>query len=130
MRTRLLTKILLLPLCAVLLTGPLAVLQIGAWGWMLASYSQGSSFSQAVAETFSGERPCGMCKLIIEVEETEREQQPANTPTSDKDLKLMLGLEQPVQVPHPHVAQARHPLGVHTLDSIAAGVPTPPPRLV
>lgn len=130
MQHRLLTKLLLLPLCAVLLTGPLAVLQIGAWGWMLASYSQESSFSQAVEETFSGERPCGMCKLIIEVEETEREQQPANATASDKDLKLMLGLEQPVQVPHPYAAQSKHPLVMHSFESVATGVPTPPPRLV
>ena len=32
---------------------------------------QQSSFSQAVEETFSGERPCGMCQLIIDLEETE-----------------------------------------------------------
>lgn len=130
MLTRLLSKILLLPLCAVLLTGPMAVLQIGAWGWMLASYSQESSFSQAVEETFSGERPCGMCKLITEVEETEREQQPTNASAADKDLKLMLGLGRAVQIPQPNTEQSVQIGESDRFESLSAGVPTPPPRWV
>jgi len=44
--------------------GHWAVLQTVAWAQMLRDYSQESGFAAAVTQTFSGERPCTMCKSI------------------------------------------------------------------
>jgi hypothetical protein len=92
---------LLFALGAWLLVGPLALLQIGAWAWMLVNYTQESSIQTAVSETFSGDRPCGLCKIISTVDsETSKTPAAANAPKS-KDLKLMLGLSRPVSLPTP-----------------------------
>ena len=42
---------------------------------MVASYSQESSIEQAFAETFGGDRPCELCKIITAVD-TEQESTP------------------------------------------------------
>ena len=39
---------------------------------MVASYSRESSIEQAFAETFGGDRPCELCKIITAVD-TEQE---------------------------------------------------------
>lgn len=50
--------------CLHLAGGPLAVLQVVAWGGMLVSYSQENGFRKGVEDTFSGEKPCEMCRKI------------------------------------------------------------------
>jgi hypothetical protein len=122
-----LSKILLLLLSAWLLTGPLALLQLGAWGWMLASYSQESSLEQAIIETFGDERPCDLCRAIDAVEDSESTSE--TTQRSDsKDIKLMLGLSRaievivPSQIYEPKVAIVSEP------ENALLTVPTPPPR--
>ncbi len=50
--------------CLHLVGGPYALPQAYAWANMLMSYSQETSMSQAVADTFSGEKPCCLCKTI------------------------------------------------------------------
>lgn len=40
------------------------VLQVGAWASMIQDYRSDSNLQQAVAETFSGEKPCEMCKKL------------------------------------------------------------------
>lgn len=57
-------KSLLLLLSLWLAVGPLALLQIGAWAWMVTSYSQESSLKEAFRDTFGGDRPCEMCRFI------------------------------------------------------------------
>lgn len=84
-------KCLIFTFGAWLLAGPLALLQIGAWAWMLASYSQEGSIQTAVHDTFSGERPCGLCKIISEVENKEQETPARTRVTESKDLLLLPG---------------------------------------
>lgn len=120
-------KTLLLLLCCWLLTGPQLLLQLGAWSWMITSYSQESSIEQAIKETFGGERPCDLCMIIQAVDETEQDT-PLNVNESIK-LTLMLGLAQPIIVERPrpeaiigsHIAQEP--------ENALMVVPTPPPRL-
>jgi hypothetical protein len=38
--------------------------QMGAWAQMLRDYAQDSTLKQAVLDTFSGEKPCEMCKKL------------------------------------------------------------------
>ena len=61
-------RLVLLLCCCWLLTGPQLLLQLGAWSWMVANYSQESSIEQAFFETFGGERPCDLCKIITAVD--------------------------------------------------------------
>ncbi|MDB6079331.1 MAG: hypothetical protein JWO82_3078 [Akkermansiaceae bacterium] len=50
----------------VLAGGPYALAQMVAWAGMLSTYSKSDGIAQAVTDTFSGERPCEMCKDIGE----------------------------------------------------------------
>ena len=120
-------KILLLLLSGWLLTGPLALLQLGAWGWMLTSYTQESSLEQAFAETFGDERPCDLCRVIDAVEEDQSSKDPAQRSES-KDLKLMLGLSRAIQVAAPVRAYEPKATVVCEPENALLTVPTPPPR--
>jgi len=118
----------LLLLSAWLLTGPLALLQLGAWAWMLASYSQEGSFEQAIIETFGDEHPCDVCIVIDLIEKTESSKG-ATQRAENKDIKLMLGLSRAIEmvVPsrayEPKVTTVCKPENAHQL------VPTPPPKV-
>ncbi|MGB0334883.1 MAG: hypothetical protein ACPGGN_05985 [Opitutales bacterium] len=122
------SKLCLLIFSCWLLLGPLALLQLGAWGWMLASYSQESSFQQAFVETFGDERPCELCLVIDAVEETERDLPVQQTP--DNDLKLMLGLACAVRIQAPVAAYQPAAIPVGKPEDVSGRVPTPPPRRV
>ena len=126
---RRLGRLLLLLCCAWLLTGPQLLLQLGAWSWMIASYAQQSTIEQAVAETFSGARPCQLCQLITSAEAAQ-EHSPANAPDEVKSLKLLPGQSQRLALaPRNGITAKRSPI-----DQLAAQrateVPTPPPRRV
>jgi len=125
---RRISKIALLLLSGWLLAGPLALLQLGAWGWMLASYSQESSFEQAIIETFGDERPCDICLVIDAVEETESTNGTAQRGET-KDIKLMLGLSRAIQVIVPTRAYEPKAAIVCEPKNALLAVPTPPPRL-
>jgi hypothetical protein len=110
-----------------LLAGPLALLQLGAWSWMLASYSQQSSFEQAIIETFGDERLCDICRVIDAVETANS----SNTPLQQqekKDLKLMLGLGRAIEVIVPNWAYLPLALILCELENAYCRVPTPPPK--
>jgi hypothetical protein len=38
------------------------LLQSVAWGKMIVQYSQTASLAEAIAQTFDGDHPCGLCK--------------------------------------------------------------------
>lgn len=104
------------------------LLQLGAWTWMVASYAQESSIEQAFKETFSGDRPCEMCKLITAVDEAQ-EETAVNIAESSK-LTLLFELAKPIQihVPKQDVCNVRYAIR-HPKDALRS-VPTPPPRWV
>ncbi|MEM1223878.1 MAG: hypothetical protein AAGH40_14090 [Verrucomicrobiota bacterium] len=121
------TRICLVLLCSWLAVGPLALLQIGAWGWMLGVYTQESSFELAIRETFGGDRPCDVCVLIEEVKEESNENSQADVLT---ELKLMLGLAKPIIVPKQQPKSYLRTFRDHSLIDFKDHVPTPPPRIV
>ncbi len=80
----------------------LAVLQITAWGTMLASNVQEFDLDDAVDRTFSGDFPCEICKRIALA--SEKDNAPESTPAPTVtvlDLKLMVA-EIPQLVPPVH----------------------------
>lgn len=54
------------------LGGPWAVLQTVAWTNMVIDYAQQAPVSEALAKTFDGNHPCGLCKKITKAKESER----------------------------------------------------------
>ena len=102
------------------------MLQLGAWGWMLASYSQESSFQQAIVETFGDERPCEVCRVIDAVEDSEREAHVAQA--GQNEIKLMLGLARAIRIKIPAAACRPAAILVGKPEDVSGRVPTPPPR--
>ncbi|MGJ8652026.1 MAG: hypothetical protein ACSHX8_02020 [Opitutaceae bacterium] len=94
---------------------------------MITSYSQESTLQQAFKETFGGERPCDLCKIIQAVDETEQDA-PLNTNESSK-LVLMLGLAKPIYISAPSPRFEAQTCIEWKPESAHCAVPTPPPRL-
>lgn len=55
--------------------GPYAVVQLYAWANMLVAYSQETSISEAVVDTFSGKKPCHLCEKISEARSSDSEKE-------------------------------------------------------
>lgn len=117
--------------CLHLVGGPHSILQVYAWASMIVDYSQESTLSQAVTDTFSGEKPCSMCKKIEQVKESEPDREPIATPTAKLFQDLFppphaeLKDRFPSPFPHPgfaHPAQSASPP--------SCGPPSPPPRFL
>ena len=120
-------KFFLLLFSSWLLVGPLAFMQLGAWSWMIVSYSQESSFQQAIIETFGDERPCDVCKIIDSVEESD-----AGAPLAQneqREIKLMLCLSRTIRSIVPAGNYEPATVIVCEPENAPSGVPTPPPRL-
>ena len=95
---------------------------------MVASYSQESSIEQAFAETFGGDRPCELCKLISAVD-AEQESTPAKASNEVKSLKLMLGQAPRSTIAPTHFITAKRGNTDRTALQRHPDVPTPPPRV-
>ena len=119
--------------CLHLIGGPYAILQVYAWTNMLVSYSQESTLTQAVSDTFSGEKPCHLCDKIAEVKSKEpgEENQKAPLPPSASKLfndlfpPTIATLADPFSTPFPQPAFLT---GAELLSLSASGPPVPPPR--
>jgi hypothetical protein len=61
-----------------------AFLQTVAWTGMLIRYSQQNTFAEAVSQTFDGEHPCAMCKVVQQGRAAERQQEQQATQTGLK----------------------------------------------
>ena len=121
-------NISLLLLSAWLLTGPLALLQLGAWAWMLTSYSQEGSFEQAIIETFGDERPCDVC-IVIDLLEKNESHKGETQRAENKDIKLMLGLGRAIEMVVPSRAYEPKVTAVCKPENAHLSVPAPPPKV-
>ncbi|MFD2257993.1 hypothetical protein ACFSSA_15035 [Luteolibacter algae] len=100
---------------------------------MIIDYSQESTLSQAVSDTFSGEKPCELCNKIAAVKSDERSTENDPIQLSPSSLKLFQDLFPPAhaelkdpfssQLPNPVFWAANIPLS-----QPLAGPPVPPPR--
>jgi hypothetical protein len=52
-----------------------ALLQTVAWTGMIVSYSQGTSFQEAIRLTFDGKHPCCLCKAVKQGRSQEKQQE-------------------------------------------------------
>ena len=102
---------------------PWAALQSVAWATMLVANAKHDSLSQAVAKTFDGEHPCGLCKGITAAQH-EQKQNKAQPLSAKPDLICAI-----------QVLALRRPCAEVRFAAIAAratrriSIPTtPPPR--
>ena len=121
-------NISLLLLSAWLLAGPLALLQLGAWAWMLTSYSQEGSFEQTITETFGDERPCDIC-IVIDLLEKNESNKGETQRAENTDIKLMLGLGRAIEMVAPSRAYEPKVTAVCKPENAHLSVPTPPPKV-
>ena len=119
--------------CLHLVGGPYALVQAYAWANMLIDYSEATSLTQAVADTFSGEKPCCLCKKIAESKAAEPESgngEKPHAPLAVKHFHELFAqtnerLGEPFSIPFPHPGFT--PLA-QSVSPPASGPPTPPPR--
>ena len=118
---------ILLSFCGALLLGPLSVLQLGAWSWMLFAYSHEAGFSVAIEETFSGERPCHLCTMIeASTAESNTHSEPAGT--IEREFKLLALILQNCSVIGPPSYQTRYLDHDPAPSSQLQDVSLPPPK--
>lgn len=107
------------------------VLQSAAWVGMAVTYSVEKGVVQGLSETFDGEHPCPMCKMVNEGVKSEQAPTDGQTPPAKvKELKLTLAL---VSVPT-FVFPSETPQAWSTVSSTASArherPVTPPPEAV
>jgi hypothetical protein len=112
--------------CAVLAVGHLNFSQGLAWMSMLIARGATMSVDQAVATTFDGQHPCGMCTMV-KAERANDDQVPARANKVDKKPVFTVNqLVLPVTVP---IGVCVHPeSGDLALVGIAISPETPPPQ--
>lgn len=88
--------------CFCMIGGHWAVLQGVAWAGMLRDYSARYGFKEAAVLTFSGEKPCALCRSISEGRENEQKQQDApaqGTAKVDKSIDALVTAANPSLTP-------------------------------
>ncbi len=119
--------------CLHLVGGPHSLVQVYAWANMILDYSQESSLSQAVTDTFSGEKPCCLCKKIAAVKEADPNGGREKAPLPPLSAKLFQDLFPPshAELKDPFSAPFPHPGFAPVAQSLSPpsnGPPSPPPR--
>jgi len=105
--------------------------QLYAWANMLVTYSQETSISEAAFDTFSGEKPCCLCKKISEAKLSDsKNQDPEPVQLSQKLFQdffapTIVGLHDPFSSPLPPID---FPALADAHDRAANGPLAPPPR--
>ena len=108
------------------------MVQLYAWANMLVTYSQETSISEAVVDTFSGEKPCHLCEKISEAKSSDPEnEEPKPVQLSQKifqDLQApsLVGLHDPFSSPLPPITFSAV---ADAHDCAANGPLAPPPRV-
>ncbi len=103
-----------------------AALQTVAWVGMLATYSQETSFAEAVIRTFDGEHPCRLC-LAIQKSRDAGEKQDKSQPNPDAKIIAVLCRAMDFDFLPPAPAAFAEPVSVFTRSDQP---PLPPPRFV
>ena len=111
--------------------GPYSVVQLYALANMLVTYSQETSISEAVVDTFSGEKPCHLCEKISEAKSSNTENdEPKPIQLSQKLFQDLIApsftnLHDPFSFPLPPID---FPAVADAYDHAANGPLAPPPR--
>ena len=120
--------------CLHLVGGPCALIQVYAWANMLATYSQETSLAQATVDTFSGEKPCCLCKKIAAAKSSQSESEKETLPFATSATKAfqdlfpptIASLSDPIPLPFPC---PDFPSVVDITSIPGNGPPSPPPQV-
>jgi hypothetical protein len=82
--------------CLYLTGGPYGIMQCYAWLGMIVSYSQQDGLARGIEDTFSGERPCGMCVKIAAAKKAESSKDPLAPGHVVERLKLSKEWQVPI----------------------------------
>ncbi|TVP78531.1 MAG: hypothetical protein EA353_08085 [Puniceicoccaceae bacterium] len=93
---------------------------------MLVSYTQETTLRSAVADTFSGQRPCDLCQMIEAVSQ-EKEGQTLGQRAAD-DFRLLIPRLERILVATPPRETFEHPGHFARPESAVASTPAPPPK--
>ncbi|MCH2156233.1 MAG: hypothetical protein MK080_09540 [Opitutales bacterium] len=97
-----------------------------AWTWMIVDYAAESTWTQAIEETFSGERPCELC-LAIQAAEDQGREDGDNQIAAGSELKFF-ARERHIVDPPQGCVLFDPPRSTDSWDSRNYQVPEPPPR--
>lgn len=90
-------------ICLFLTGGHYGMLQCVAWAGMLWSYSEEGGLLQGAQDTFSGDKPCSLCKVLAEAKQGEPD-------SPEPLLSFSLGKLKDLQCPA--MSRLKSPLGV------------------
>jgi hypothetical protein len=120
-----LSRVLVLLAAVQILGGHWVALQTAAWIGMVANYAQTDSLGAAIAKTFDGAHPCGLCAVVKQGQAEEQKQEPVKTV-----LKMEAVLAPIVSVPPPRHARWNFASVTPLVTSRTLAPPTPPPLAV
>ena len=105
-----------------------ALLQSAAWVGMAVAYTvDRGSLVEGLTDTFSGERPCPLCKAVKNGQAAEQDSDKAPAPPA-KVKELVLGLVVVPQFVFPAAPSADWSTISSTARRLAVRPPTPPPQ--
>jgi hypothetical protein len=107
-----------------ILGGHWAFLQTGAWVGMIVQYSQQVGVKAGLAQTFDGEHPCPICKVIQDAKKQEQRKAPMLSSELKKDY---LAAWYHFQV-HQSWVEVKYPGSWEQLRGLAFEPAVPPPR--
>ena len=107
-----------------------ALLQSAAWVGMAVAYTvDRGSLVEGLSDTFSGERPCPLCKAVANGLAAEQAPEDAPAPPA-KHKELILGLVAVPKFVFPPAPPAAWSMISRTAQRLAQRPPTPPPQAV
>jgi hypothetical protein len=71
--------------------GHWALLQTAAWAKMIVQYSRAASLQTALEQTFDGQHPCAMCKVIQKAKQSSKQQELQHSSIKDDLVFLEIG---------------------------------------
>jgi hypothetical protein len=102
------------------------LMQVFAWGRMIAGHTQAMALSQAVAKTFDGEM-CSLCRMVNDAKK--QEQSRSNFPELKQERKMVLFFQAvPNVVVESPLLATWYPAEVTVVTAGRAAPPLPPPR--
>lgn len=104
------------------------MMQTIAWAKMIVQDARTMTLGAAVVETFSGENPCSMCKIVEGAKRQEKNSE-TNLPEEGAKAKIFLFCyDKPAKVASINGASEWVAMPATALDAPRVAPPTPPPR--
>ena len=107
-----------------ILGGHWALLQTSAWIGMFVQYSQRDGLTAGLAQTFDGEHPCSVCKVIQDGKKQEEKKAPLLQAELKRDYLTSWNRFQV----HQGWVEARYATSAQHSESVASEPAVPPPR--